>query len=311
MKLKAHWPGALEAARQGDLAAANAARLLDPEGALADYFYGRCLAEAGVELAEAEACLRRAFAVQPSNPLIIQSLALALAGSGDAAKEAEAAAIWSKRGLPQDMDLLGRIALVLELQTQPWPADSALSALPWPENLVRPNDELPVIAANEASDAAAASESDANEVQPASLPDTLTPRPLNYFARRRLIRAVAQLERRLDGVSEARRKTVVPRFWDDQPVDDRLDRVHLVPVKFDFIVHVVHVPIDAHPHEACFAHVFKSGSVMSLSVFDERGEHLESGTRGQLQHRIHDLLGALPGHFPPARWTVGDANPRI
>ena len=47
MKLKAHWPSILEAARLGDLEPARLGRQRDPGGALPDYFYGRCLTEAG------------------------------------------------------------------------------------------------------------------------------------------------------------------------------------------------------------------------------------------------------------------------
>jgi len=43
MHLKAHWPSLLEAARRGNLEAARQGREQDSAGALADYFYGRCL----------------------------------------------------------------------------------------------------------------------------------------------------------------------------------------------------------------------------------------------------------------------------
>src|SRR5436190_594464 len=65
MRLKAHWPVILEAARLGELQPAREAREQEADDPLADYFYGRCLAESGAELAEAETRLRRARELLP------------------------------------------------------------------------------------------------------------------------------------------------------------------------------------------------------------------------------------------------------
>lgn len=140
MKLNAHWPSILEAARLGDLDQARLGRQLDPSGPLADYFYGRSLTEAGVELEVAIPCLQRAAAAEPNNPLIIQTLALALARSEYVTNRAAAAEIWKKEGLPLDLDLLGQVSLTLEAQTRPWPA-APTPEPPWPAGLPEPGPE--------------------------------------------------------------------------------------------------------------------------------------------------------------------------
>jgi len=229
MRLKAHWPSILEEARQGRLDLVREARHVDPAGPLADYFYGRALAEAGEDLIEAEHCLRRAREVEPQNLLVVHALALALARCGGPAQKAEAAAIWQKLGLPLDLELLGQVALTLEAQTRPWPAQSPARELAWPAGLERPGDETPEIGPapqitnlaetapevgetpaarqpEETEEADSARAKDAAEGAPpyaglgaadraeSALP---MPKPLNYFGRRALSRAVDKMESRL------------------------------------------------------------------------------------------------------------------
>lgn len=100
---------------------ARIGRQADPSGALADYFYGRCLTEAGVELEEAIGLLQRSALAEPGNPLMIHTLALALARSEIHTNRIAAAEIWNKHGLPLDLDLLGQVSLTLEAQTRAWP----------------------------------------------------------------------------------------------------------------------------------------------------------------------------------------------
>jgi tetratricopeptide (TPR) repeat protein len=191
MKLHAHWPSALEAARLGDLGPARLARRADPTGSLADYFYGRCLAEADCELDEAIALLRGARAAERGNLLVIQALALALARSGDAGLQTEAGLIWQEHGLPHDLDLLGQVSLTLEAQTRAWPESSATAELPWPEGLPQPS-------VTEPSGGEPATGQDPLTQQDS---DKMAPRPATkspgFFERRKLARIANQLEDQL------------------------------------------------------------------------------------------------------------------
>ena len=135
MKIMADWHGARAAARHGELGPAAAARAVDGSGALADYFHARCLAEAGVALDEAIALLRPLSEGRRRNLLAAQTLALALARLDEPGAAREAATIWRREGLPHSADLLGQVALTLEEQARPWPADSPAMELGWPPSL--------------------------------------------------------------------------------------------------------------------------------------------------------------------------------
>lgn len=205
MKANAQWPKALEAARRGDLAPALEAHRLSPAGPMTDYFEGRALAEAGVELEEAEALLRQAQAAEPANPLTPHVLALALARAGSPAQKAEAAAIWRHRGLPHDLDLLGQVAFTLEEQNRPWPATSPAAVLPWPESLPLPEPPPPADSASEADPAEAdpgsiSDQAEGDQSQPApgdKLSRPAATKSLGYFQRRKLSRALGQMEKNL------------------------------------------------------------------------------------------------------------------
>ena len=94
----------------------------------------RCGADVSVETLEAVA------EAMPHNQLVPQVLALALARTGDPAALRRADAVWRKRGLPHDTDLLARTALMFEEQARVWDAscEEAVERLPWPEGLARP-----------------------------------------------------------------------------------------------------------------------------------------------------------------------------
>lgn len=205
MILNARWPDILEDARLGDLAEARRGRQLDPAGALADYFYGRCLTEAGVEIDEAIACLKRAANAEPTNPAIIQTLALALARSGLPGSRTAAAEIWTKEGLPLDLDLLAQVSFTLESQLRPWPA-AAPPELPWPAGLPVPGADPPAPPPDDGTTTSAteATDSQASALPPAILEDddikrdilahypaTKPPGPLTRW---RLGRAIIRLE---------------------------------------------------------------------------------------------------------------------
>lgn len=167
MARAAVWIEALEAARRGDPAPARATRATQTagsnvataavaaDGALDDYFFGRCLAEAGADLDDAVASLRRACEAESANTLIAQALALALARRGDRASAHEAVLIWHRRGLPHDLDLLGATALAIERplrplpETEPTPDDGEPSP-EWPADLAEPPPGRPTAAAPDA-----------------------------------------------------------------------------------------------------------------------------------------------------------------
>lgn len=135
MQIHADWHTALAAARRGDLEPARAARAIDSTGALPDFYYARCLAEAGVELDHAIDLLRVLAEARPANPLVPQVLALALARTGRPDDALGAARMWRRIGLPHATDLLGQVALTLEAQTRPWPARNPGLEVAWPESL--------------------------------------------------------------------------------------------------------------------------------------------------------------------------------
>jgi tetratricopeptide (TPR) repeat protein len=150
MLLTQNWFDALERAQTGDLSAARAARAAEPPDAMADYFFGRCLAEAPAvepdQYLEAIDHLKPAVEAESLNPLYLQTLILALARveSPDALRQA--AGLWRRYGLPHDLDLLAQVALTLEMQLRSQPADPAVAALPWPELLPKPDhsgDQVP------------------------------------------------------------------------------------------------------------------------------------------------------------------------
>lgn len=175
MQIQADWHAALSAARLGDLEPARAARKLDSSGALPDFFFARCLAEAGADLDRAIEILRVLAEARPINPLIPQVLALALARTGLPEDAVKAAEIWNHSGLPHATDLLGQLALTLESQVRPWPDRNPGLDIPWPDGLP-PRDAF--------SD------------QPVC--DNLAPGPatkkLGWWERRRISRLVSRIE---------------------------------------------------------------------------------------------------------------------
>ena len=87
--------------------------------------------------------------------------------------------------------------------------------------------------------------------------------------------------------------------------------MHLVPVQLDLFVHVSGLPVDARPDKACTADLFKDGLVVALASFDQRGQDHDPAVRGHADHRLDDLLRALPLDRTPALWAVWDTDPGI
>ena len=90
--------------------------------------------------------------------------------------------------------------------------------------------------------------------------------------------------------SSRRAVFAVCSWLDDQAVDHRLDGVHLVAVEFDLLVHVAHLAVDAHAHEARLAHVLEDRLVLALAVLDQRRQDQHAAAVGQLQDGVDDLL---------------------
>ena len=84
--------------------------------------------------------------------------------------------------------------------------------------------------------------------------------------------------------------------------------MHLVAVEFDLLVHVARETVHSHAHEARLAHVLEDGLVVPLAVLDQRRQHLEASAGLHPQHRVHDLLGGLPGDLAAALWAVDHSD---
>ncbi len=212
MRLEAEWRGVLEKARLGDLESARAVHEGSTDGGLGDYFYGRALAEAGLELDEAAACLRRAAEDDPRNPLIGQSLALALARMEGPEAAAEADRLWCRHGLPYEPDLLGQAALTLEALCRPWPPQNEAAEVPWPACLPRPEEtpsaSPPPAGAEDGGTGDAESSPESSRTAPLEPPASVHPNPPQgdkmstpagtkspgFFRRRELTRAVGLME---------------------------------------------------------------------------------------------------------------------
>lgn len=138
MQVATNWNPALEAARLGDLAPAREARGAGEQGPLDDYFWGRCLAEAGAELDEAIACLTQAKNQLRGNVLVNHVLALAKLRAPRAELKAEARRQLAKAGLPHDLDLLAQYAFSIESELRPMPTTPGTEGLAWPDGLPNP-----------------------------------------------------------------------------------------------------------------------------------------------------------------------------
>ena len=119
-------------------------------------------------------------------------------------------------------------------------------------------------------------------------------------------RPAGELERRLDRLGQAL-ADVVPA---DEAVDHHLDGVHLVAGQVDLgpLGQLERDAVDPDPGEALLGQVVEQGAVLALAAPDHRGQDLEAGPLGQLEHPVDDLLGGLAGHGPPAGRAVGMAD---
>ncbi len=133
------WGHVLGAARRGERRVAlelcgELQRLPEPFPGASAFLRGRCLAELGQDLDEAERLLLEAREIDPSNILTPQVQALTWLRLG---RLEDAAEIFIDRGLPHDDELLGQIMLTIELQGRPWPEKLDEGWPPWPAVLGR------------------------------------------------------------------------------------------------------------------------------------------------------------------------------
>ena len=144
--------------------------------------------------------------------------------------------------------------------------------------------------------------------------------------------ALAHAERRLDRVREPRRvrvrhglaggrvdrapglvsRPVLGRLRppDDEPVDDDLDRVPLVPVERRRLAQVVLLAVHPHPDEPLLAGALEDAVALGLAVLDQRPEDEQPGPLGHRQHLVHHLADGLALDLAAARRAMRVADPR-
>ena len=81
-------------------------------------------------------------------------------------------------------------------------------------------------------------------------------------------------------------QAAVDVFVDDQTVHHDLHRVLFVLFQGNFLVEVVHVPVDAHPGVATPAGGVQFLLLGALAAAHHRRQHLEAGAGGQFQHGV-------------------------
>ena len=107
----------------------------------------------------------------------------------------------------------------------------------------------------------------------------------------------------------------------NEPVDDDLDRVLLVPgeplptpcvpARAAHARQLVHLAVDPRPSEALPGELGQQPLVLALPAPHDRREHLEPRAVRQLQDPVDDLLRRLPGDDLPAVGAVRHADPGV
>ena len=123
--------------------------------------------------------------------------------------------------------------------------------------------------------------------------------------------AIAQAQRGLDRVGEPRRIQSGLRIAvDHQAIYHRFDGMHLVAVKLDIVVDLVHLAVDAHTHKAGLAHILEDLLVFAFARVDQRRHQQQPSAVGQCQQGIDDLLHGLLANRRAAVGAVGEADAR-
>ncbi len=119
--------------------------------------------------------------------------------------------------------------------------------------------------------------------------------------------ALAQRQRLLHSFRQAG-----PDFRIDlEPIDDNLDMVLDLPLKFEVVGQADHLAVHAGADEATLQHVLKEVLVLPLLSADHRRQYQEAGSLRQGEDAGDDLLARLGGDGPAALGAVPLADARI
>ena len=83
------------------------------------------------------------------------------------------------------------------------------------------------------------------------------------------------------------------RRLDHQPVHDHFDVVPHLAVQLQVVGQRHHVAVDASPDEALLQQVLEQVAILAFLAADQRGEHGQPGSFGQMQDPGDDLLAGL------------------
>ena len=121
--------------------------------------------------------------------------------------------------------------------------------------------------------------------------------------------ALGEAQRGLERVGEA----ALDAGPAHEPVDDHLDGVVLVPRQplRLAVVELDDLAVDPGAGEALPGELVEQAVVLALAAAHHRGEHLEAGALGQLEHAVDDLLRRLARDHAAAVRAVRDADARV
>ena len=97
----------------------------------------------------------------------------------------------------------------------------------------------------------------------------------------------------------------------DEPVDDHLDGVVLVPGESAAAAEIDDLAVDPGPRVALLRQLLEHPVVLALAAADHGREHLEPGAFGQLEDAVDDLLRRLARDHPSALGAVRHADARV
>ena len=83
----------------------------------------------------------------------------------------------------------------------------------------------------------------------------------------------------------------------------------LVAVEADLLVQVVDRPVHAGAGETCLADLLEDSLICPFAGAHHRRENQDAAPFRQPLDGVHNFLGGLFDHLPPADGAVGDADP--
>ena len=144
-----------------------------------------------------------------------------------------------------------------------------------------------------------------------------SPLPFRRRRRRPLFRshdedAPPEPERHLHGIRDPGARL----FPDGDPVDDDLDRVHLIPVDGHPLCNLPDVPVDPYAQESVLQDLPEQLAIVPLPGADNGGQELNLRSLGQTEYAVDDLVRRLLLHLPAALCAVlrpgtGEEKPEI